>query len=244
MESSKTGYIRRLPQKPGFGGSCFEFRKSRLLPLFPKPSLKPAGFWDRFNTPIIMKPLKKSLFFRVFFVFFISAVLEAGENRDLKLADFHYDDDDYVQAYGLYQQCILRQKAENLSGDVLYRYGYCYEQTRGLDNIALKIYALSKYYNKKREWSNTKYALYANAKLKDDPAWELDDGAAASILGELRDIINKERRAYFYGWVDRIYPFLSRFSIFQWKIIISLTALVPFFIGVLILGIRGRQKHS
>ncbi|MDR2747223.1 MAG: hypothetical protein LBB77_07230, partial [Treponema sp.] len=76
-----------------------------------------------------------------------------------------------------------------------------------------------------------------------DPAWELDDGAAASLLEELRDSINRERKTYFYRWVDRIYPFLSRFSVFQWKIAASLAALIPFFLGVLILGLRGRKNR-
>ncbi|MDR2746752.1 MAG: hypothetical protein LBB77_04825, partial [Treponema sp.] len=149
---------------------------------------------------------KQHLFFPVFFIFLVSAALEAGGSRDLKVADLHYDSNDYSRAYELYQHSILRQEQGGISGDTLYRYGYCYEQTRGLDNTALKIYALSMYYNRKEGRADSKYALYAGAKLMGDPAWELDDGAAASLLEELRDSINRERKTYFYRWVDRIYP--------------------------------------
>jgi hypothetical protein len=190
-----------------------------------------------------MNPSKKTAFFLVFFIFFTVALLRAGPGRDLKLADRCYDNDDYRRAYEFYQQVILRQEPEKLSGDTLYRYGYSYEQTRGFGNIAIKIYALSLYYNKKAGRAGTTYALYAGAKLKDDPAREPDDGAAAAILEELRDSIHEERKVYFYRWADRIYSLLSRFSVFQWKIIASLTALVPFFTGALILGLRGRGNR-
>lgn len=182
------------------------------------------------------------MFPRLFFIFFVSAALGAGENRDLRLADFHYDRDEYGRAYELYQQSILRGQ-NGLSGDTLYRYGYSYEQTRGLDDTALKIYALSLYYNQKEEHSGTKYALYAGAKLKDKPLRELDDRTAASILEELRTSIRREGKTYFYQWVDRIYPLISRFSVFQWKIIASLAMLIPFFIGVLILWFRQRKNR-
>ncbi|MDR3173542.1 MAG: hypothetical protein LBU19_04765, partial [Treponema sp.] len=172
---------------------------------------------------------------------FTAAVLHAGGNGDIRLADLYYDNDDYSRAYELYQHSVLRREPDTLSGDIFYRYAYSYEKTRGLDSTALKICALSWYYNKKEGRADAKYTLYAGAKLKDDPAWELDDRAAASILEELRDSINKERKTPFYRWVDRIYSFLSRFSVFQWKIIASLAALVPFLIGVLVLGLRGRS---
>jgi hypothetical protein len=188
-----------------------------------------------------MNPAKKKAFLRIFFIFFTAALAGAGESRDLKLADRCYDNDDYGRARELYQQFILQRNSDALSGDTLYRYGYSYERTRGFDNIAVKIYALSLYYNKKEGRADSKYALYAGAKLTDNPARELDDGAAASILEELRDSINKERKTYFYRWADRIYSFLSRFSVFQWKIIASLAALVPFFIGALVLGRRERK---
>jgi hypothetical protein len=194
-----------------------------------------------FPVPSNMNPAKKTAFFRVFFVFFTAALLGAGESRDLILADRCYDNDDYGRAYELYQQVILRQDPDGISGDTLYRYGYSYERTRGLDNIAVKIYALSVYYNKKAGRADSKYALYAGAKLADDPARELDDRAAAAVLEELRDSINKERKTHYYRWVDRIYVFLSRFSVFQWKIIASLAALVPFFTGVLVFGFRERK---
>jgi hypothetical protein len=178
--------------------------------------------------------------FRVLLIFFTAALLEAGESLDLDLADLHYDRDDYGRAYELYEHSILRGM---VSGDTLYRYAYCYERTRGLDNSALKIYALSRYYNGVAGRSGTKYGLYAEAKLKNGPIGDLDEGTAAALLAELRDSIAIERRTYFYRWVDRIYPLLSRFSVFQWKIIASLTMLVPFFAGMLILGLRGRKER-
>jgi hypothetical protein len=179
--------------------------------------------------------------FRIFLIFFASAVLGAGESWDLKLADLYYSRDDYTRAYELYEYSVLQGKG--LSGDMLYRYGYCYEQTRGLDGTALKIYALSLYYNRKEGRAGAVYGLYADAKLKGDPAWDLDDGAAAAILGELRDQIDQERRAVFYRWVDRWYPFFTRFSVFQWKIIASLIMLIPFFAGILILGFSRRKNR-
>jgi hypothetical protein len=183
------------------------------------------------------------VFPRVFFIFFVSAVLGAGESRDLRLADYHYDRDEYSRAHDLYQQSILRQEADGISGDTLYRYAYSYEQSRGLDDIALKIYALSWYYNKKQGRPDAKYALYAGAKLKDNSVRELDDRAAVSILEELRASIGRERKNYFYRWVDRIYPLISRFSIFQWKIIASLVMVIPFFSGTLILWFRQRKNR-
>jgi hypothetical protein len=176
--------------------------------------------------------------FRVLFIFFAAVLLEAGESRDLALADLYYDQDDYGRAYELYEHSVLRGM---VSGDTFYRYAYCYEQTRGLDDIALKIYALSRYYNGVAGRSGTKYSLYAEAKLKNGPIGDLDEGTAAALLAELRDSITMERKTYFYRWVDRIYPLLSRFSVFQWKIIASLAMLIPFFAGVLILGLRERK---
>jgi hypothetical protein len=184
---------------------------------------------------------KPGLLSRMFLVFFVSAALEAGESRDLRLADLHYDRDEYGPACELYEYSLLRGEA--LSGDALYRYGYSYEQTRGLDGAALKIYALSRYYNRREGRADAKYSRYAAAKLKDDPAADLDEEAAAALLGELRDSLVKERKAYFYHWVDRIYPLISRFSIFQWKIIASLVMLIPFFTGLLILGLRRRGRR-
>jgi hypothetical protein len=184
---------------------------------------------------------RPGLFSRVFLLFFVAAVLGAGESRDLRLADLHYDRDDYGRAYELYEHSILR--GEVPSGDTLYRYGYSYEQTRGLDATALKIYALSRYYNGQDGRADTTYGRYADAKLKDHPAPYLDEGSAAALLEELRDSITKERKAYFYRWVDRVYPLISRFSVFQWKIIASLVMLIPFFAGLLILGFRGRKNR-
>jgi hypothetical protein len=189
-----------------------------------------------------MNLLKPGLFSRVILAFFVTALLEAGESRDLGLADLHYDRDDYSRAYELYEHSILR--GEVPSGDTLYRYAYCYEQTRGLDSTALKLYSLSRYYNGRDGRADTKYGHYADAKLKDHPAAYLDEGSAAALLEELRDSINRDRKTYFYRWVDRIYPFLSRFSVFQWKIIASLVMTVPFFAGLLILGLRGRKTRS
>jgi hypothetical protein len=181
---------------------------------------------------------------RLFLVFFVSAVLEAGENGDLRLADLHYDRDDYGRARELYEHSLLR---EDLSGDTLYRYGYSYEQTRGLDSTALKIYALSRYYNGREGRSATKYGQYAAAKLEavlaDDPPGDLDEGAAAALLEDLRDSIRRERKTRFYRWVDRIYPLISRFSLFRWKLIASLAMFIPFLAGVLILGLRGRGNR-
>jgi hypothetical protein len=185
---------------------------------------------------------KPGLIFQAFLIFFVSALLEAGESRDLRMADLYYGQDDYGRAYEFYEHSILQ--GEGLSGDTLYRYAYCYEQTRGLDNTALKIYALSRYYNRAEGRAGTKYGLYADAKLKNDPVWDLDEGAAAALLGELRDSINGKRKICFYRWVDRVYPLLSRFSVFQWKIIASLVMLIPFFAGMLILGLRGRKDRS
>jgi hypothetical protein len=189
-----------------------------------------------------MNLLKTRVFSRLLFIFFASAALGAGESRDLRLADYYYDRDEYSRAYELYQQSVLRQERGGLSGDTLYRYAYSYEQTRGLDDTALKIYALSWYYNKKEGRPGAKYALYAGAKLKDNSVREPDDGAAVSILEELRASIGRERKTYFYGWVDRIYPLISRFSVFQWKIIASLAMLIPFLGGTLILWFRRRKN--
>jgi hypothetical protein len=181
----------------------------------------------------------------VFLVLFIPAVLEGGENRDGSLADLYYDDDNYSQAYELYQYMILRQNPEALSGDLFYRYGYSYEQTRGLDGTALKIYALSRYYNEKEGRSNSKYARYAEVKLGGRGSLgEMDDETAASTLAELRDLIHGERKAFFYGGADWVYSIFSRFSIFQWKIILSFAMLIPFAAGILILGLRGRDSRS
>jgi hypothetical protein len=176
---------------------------------------------------------------------FAVTILGAVENWDSRMADLYYDRDDYGRAYGLYEDLILRQETAGGKGfgDILYRYGYCYEQIRGFDNTALNIYALSLYYNE-REETGSKYTLYAGAKLaRLDFSQNLDEGAAASILTELRDSITKERKAPLYRWVDRIYSFFSRFSIFQWKIIVSLIMLIPFFTGILILGLRERKSR-
>ncbi|MDR1107887.1 MAG: hypothetical protein LBL19_02510 [Spirochaetaceae bacterium] len=178
-------------------------------------------------------------------VLFISPLLEAGESRNPNLADRYYDSDNYGQAYELYQHMILREDPDKLSADTFYRYGYSYEQTRGLDGTALKIYALSRCWYGKEGRADSKYALYAEAKLAGRGSFgEFNDETAAAILTELRDSINRERKAYFYGGADWIYSIFSRFSLFQWKIILSLAVLIPFFIGILILGLRGRGSRS
>jgi hypothetical protein len=177
-------------------------------------------------------------------VFLAAPVLEAGESRNLKLADMYYDSDNYKQACELYQYMILREDPDKLSADTFYRYGYSYEQTRGLDGTALKIYALSRCWYGKEGRGDSKYALYAEAKLEGRGSFgEFNDETAASILAELRDSINSERKAYFYGGADWVYSIFSRFSLFQWKIILSVTVLIPFFIGILILGLRGRESR-
>jgi hypothetical protein len=184
------------------------------------------------------------LFPLLLFVFFISPVLEAGESRDRGMGDLYYDSDNYQQAYELYQHMILREDPDKLSGDIFYRYGYSYEQTRGLDDTALKIYALSRYWYGKEGRGDSKYAGYAEAKLGGRGSFgEFDDERAASLLAEIRDLINKERKAYFYGGAEWIYSIFSRFSFFQWKIILSLAVLIPFFVGILILGFRGRESR-
>jgi hypothetical protein len=176
-------------------------------------------------------------------VFFMSPVLEAGESRNLNLANLYYDSDNYKQAYDLYQYMILKEDPDTLSGDTFYRYGYSYEQIAGLDDTALKIYALSRYRYGKEGRTNSEYALYAEAKLEGRSFGEFDDETAASILAELRDSATRERKALFYRGADWVYSISSRFNAFQWKIILSLAVLFPFFIGILILGLRGRESH-
>jgi hypothetical protein len=192
-----------------------------------------------------IRPPSNKLFFRVFFIFFVTAVLGALENWDSRMAGLYYDRDDYGRAYGLYEDLVLRQETagEKDFGDILYRYGYCYEQIRGFDNTVLNIYALSLYYNE-REGTGSKYTLYAGTRLaRLGFSRNLDGETAASALTELRDSITKERKAPLYGGADRIYSFFSRFSIFQWKIIVSLIMLIPFFTGILILGLRERKSR-
>jgi hypothetical protein len=181
----------------------------------------------------------------VFYSFLLLFALSAlgAERGNWRMADLYYGRDDYGRAYELYEEMILRGDGGEAFGDVLYRYGYCYEQTRGLDNRALKIYALSRYYNE-REGAASRYLPYAGAKLEGrDPYPGLDEGAAASALAELRESINGERKAPLYGGADRVYSFLSRFSVFEWKIIVSLAMLIPFFAGIAILGLRGREPR-
>ncbi|MDR1972447.1 MAG: hypothetical protein LBQ46_11070 [Treponema sp.] len=182
---------------------------------------------------------RAALLLSFIFVFLVPGLLEAGESWNLALGNLYYDRDDYQRAYGFYQHVILGDG--ELSGDTLYRYGYSYEQIKGLDETALKIYALSRYHHGKEEQLNSKYALYAAAKLGSSPL--LDDRAAAALLAELREGIDGERKAYLYRGVDRLYGLFSRFSFFQWKLIASALLLIPLLAGAGILWVKGRASR-
>ncbi|MDR0730198.1 MAG: hypothetical protein LBF63_00905 [Treponema sp.] len=182
----------------------------------------------------------------VFALFFVSTGLPAQENHELKLANLCYDKDDYAGAYTHFQNVILWHGDTGVSGDMLYRYAYSCERLWGLDATALRIYALSLYHFQKKEQLDLPYAQYAAAKLKNSFP-NLDNTAAAMLLEELRTGIEGERKARFYRHIDRFYDFFSRFSFFQWKIIISLIMTLPFFIGLAVLTRkqpRGTHKRQ
>jgi hypothetical protein len=181
----------------------------------------------------------------VFFIFLlIPGLLGAFGGQDLNLANRYYDMDDYSRAFVHFQDLILLAGRDGtiLSGDNLYRYGYCYERLRGLDGTALTIYALSRYYNGKEGRQNSPYAEYAAGKLKagQSPLLNLDAGEAASLMAGLRETINQERKNRLYRYVDRLYGYFSRFSLFQWKIIISAAAALPLLIGIV--AFRAKKK--
>jgi hypothetical protein len=180
------------------------------------------------------------------------ATLGAQETDRVKRANLYYDQDDYGRAYVHYQDLIVDNV---LSGEILYRYGYSYEQIRDFDEIAMKIYALSRYYFERESRENVTYALYAAHKLVDNPALaRLDETAAALLLKELRESIDKERKARLYRFsVTLPQPFSSflllfsskfRFSIFQLKVAISIAMTLPFIIGVLVLKGKERKSHT
>jgi hypothetical protein len=151
------------------------------------------------------------------FAFFLAPALGAQGNNELRLADAYYDQQDYSRAYSHYQNLILET---GVSGSILRRYGYCREQIRGQDEATLKIYTLAEQY---REISSPEQEIL--------------------LLEELREDIEAERRAYLYDSGGGFYRFASQFSVFQWKIIAALAALVPFLIGILVLGRKeGRSR--
>ncbi|MDR3249406.1 MAG: hypothetical protein LBT39_11545 [Treponema sp.] len=157
--------------------------------------------------------------------FLVSAAL--GAQGTLTLADAYFDQDDYSRAYSRYQDMILGQEA--LSGEILYRYGYSYEQIRELDATALKIYALAGYYFAREGQENAQHALSTAL---------LEDEAAVLLLEELRDGIDRERRAYLYSRAH--YRLFSKLTVFQWKIAASAAMALPFLIGMAVL--RRREK--
>ncbi|MDR0400171.1 MAG: hypothetical protein LBH51_04440 [Treponema sp.] len=176
-------------------------------------------------------------------VFLLPVMLEAGEWGDHYLAGLYYNSGNYSRAFDLYQGMILRQDAEELSGDILYRWGSCYEQIRGLDETALKIYALSWYYSEKAGRFEGD-SFRAVIKLEEQGMFGgLDDESAASTLAELRTLIENEQKSSFYVQADRFYAFFSRFSIFQWKILLSLAMFIPFLAGILTLFFRGQGSR-
>jgi hypothetical protein len=166
--------------------------------------------------------------------------LAAQESHELTLATLYYQADDYAKAYTHFQNLILRHS--EFSGDTLYRYAYSHERLRGLDATAMRIYALAWYRFHHEGQSDSPYARYTADKLKNgSPFGEaVDEAEAAALLEELRAGIDAERKAQFHRHVDRIYGFLSRFSLFQWKIIASLAMTLPLFIGIVVL----RTKKS
>ncbi|MDR1046216.1 MAG: hypothetical protein LBL64_00430 [Treponema sp.] len=176
-------------------------------------------------------------FYTALALFLVSAVLGARESHELRLANLYYGEDNYDKASTHFQNLILQSQTV-LSGEIFYRYAYSREQTRGLDEGALEIYALARYYLEQEGQSNSRYALSAAAKLEHSPSLEPDD--AAVLLEKLRTGIEEDRKARLYSRVDRLYGFFSQFSLFQWKIIASLFMTIPFFIGVLVLWYRGR----
>jgi hypothetical protein len=176
----------------------------------------------------------------VIFALFLVSAAGARENHELTLANLHYDRDDYAGAYTRFQNAILWGDGE-ISGDTFYRYAYSREQLRGPDDTALQIYALALYRFGKEGRADSRYARYAAAKLGNDSG-DLDDAAAAALLEELRAGINGERKVLFHRRLDRVYGFLSRFSLFQWKIIASLAAVVPFLTGIVVLALKGRAQ--
>jgi hypothetical protein len=186
---------------------------------------------------------KARLMFRtVLTLFLVSTALAAQENHELRLANLYYDEDDYGKAYTHFQNLILRPGDTGLSGDIFYRYAYSREQISGLDEKTLDIYALALYHLGQEKQEDHRYALSAAAKLKNTPSLTPDE--AAALLEELRAGIEGERKARFYGRVDRLYNFLSQFSLFQWKIIASLSMTIPFFIGILVLKRKKRGSGT
>jgi hypothetical protein len=181
--------------------------------------------------------------YAVLALFLVAVVSGARESHELRLANLYYDEDNYDKASAHFQNLILRPGTV-LSGEVIYRYAYSWEQTRGLNEGALEIYNLARYYLEQEGQSNSRYALSAAAKLKDTSSLEPDE--AAALLGKLRTGIEEDRKARLYGRVDRLYDFFSQFSLFQWKIIVSLFMTIPFFIGILVLRRResGTGHHS
>jgi hypothetical protein len=171
-----------------------------------------------------------------------------GQAQDLKLANRFYDEDDYSRAFVHFQDLILLagRGGGTLSGDTLYRYGYCYERIRGLDDTALAIYALSRYYNGKEGRQHTAYAQYAAGKLKTSksPLLNLGDEEAASLMAGLRETINQERKNRLYRHADRLYGYFSWFSLFQWKIIISAAAALPLLIGIVAFLTKGKKRPA
>jgi hypothetical protein len=171
--------------------------------------------------------------------------LGGQEAQDLTLANHYYNADDYSRAYVLFQNLIFRpgEPGREPSGDTLYRYAYSYEQIRGLDERALALYALSRYRNGQEGRGNSVYAAYAANKLKTggSPLVNLNDAEAAALMADLRETVNQERKTRFYRRADRFYHFFSRFSPFQWKLIASAAAALPFLVGVIILKIKEKK---
>jgi hypothetical protein len=186
----------------------------------------------------------------VFILFLVPGLLGAlpgQEAQDLTLANRYYDADDYGRAYVYFQNLILRRReaGDELSGDTLYRYAYSHERIRGLDERALTLYALSRRRNEQEGRRDSTYAVYAANKLKanESPLLNLDDAEAAALMAELRETINQERKIRFYRYVDRFYQFFSRFSPFQWKLIASAAAAIPFLFGMILLKIKEKKPH-
>jgi hypothetical protein len=197
---------------------------------------------------VIRNKLRGLVFFILLLIPGLLGALAGQEAQDLTLANRYYDADDYSRAYVYFENLMLRRQeaGDGPSGDTLYRYAYSHEQIRGLDARALTLYALSRHRNEQEGRRDSVYAAYAANKLKTNgsPLLNLDDGEAAALMAELRESVNRERKIRFYRYADRFYQFFSRFSPFQWKLIASAAAAVPFLFGVILLKIKEKKSHA
>jgi tetratricopeptide (TPR) repeat protein len=169
---------------------------------------------------------------------FVSPGFALRENHELTMARLYYEEGDYDRACVHFQNLILRPGEAGLSGDALYGYARSHEQAWGLDARARGLYRLSLFYYRGEGQGGG--PSYAAAGLKGGAA--PDEQEAAVLLRELREDIVEERKARFYRGADWLYDFFSRFSLFQWKIIVSLAMTLPLFIGILILSSKRPRR--